>query len=286
MISSSFVDGGHDDNQTNVEDMEWEPLPDVTAPIHQVRRVHFAIDPVMSTHIVPRDRLHEIARGKVCLTSKFRAQYVFRRTNPLYWRDPMLWLKEYRAASCIVSPGRSFVSKGRALPTIREEERCIHSVMNELTNNMQRLKIVSSTESSSADIDDMIVKMQQLRMSSDDIDDLIVKMQQLRMSSDDIDDLTEKMQRLSMSSDVMDDLTDMMQRLSMGVPALRRSTRLAERRRLQQEKMELESKMMAVIALTCKNQVLVPAPHLLGSIVVNGRRRSARHLKSNVDVVA
>jgi hypothetical protein len=66
------------------------------------------------------------------------------------------------------------------------------------------------------------------------------------------------------------------------VPALRRSKRLAERR-LHQEKLELESKMTAVDVSTCK-QVLVP--EVLGSTFVDGRRRSSRHLKTNVDVVA
>ena len=56
-------------------------------------------------------------------TSKFRVQWVFRRTNPLYWRDPLVCLMEYRAASRIVSPGRTFVPKGRVLSTIQEERR-------------------------------------------------------------------------------------------------------------------------------------------------------------------
>jgi predicted nucleic acid-binding Zn-ribbon protein len=74
--------------------------------------------------------------------------------------------------------------------------------------------------------------------------------------------------------------------MSVQVPALRRSKRLAERRlRLAQEKNEVasNSKVMAVVGSTCK-QVLVP--DLLGSTFVNGRRRSARYLKTNVDVVA
>ena len=85
------------------------------------------------------------------------------------------------------------------------------------------------------------------------------------------------------SSDQERDIDDVA--TSVEVPALRRSKRLAERRlRLHQATNEVESKVMVVVASTC-NHVLV-LPDLLGSTFVHGRRRSARHLKTNVDVVA
>jgi hypothetical protein len=66
---------------------------------------------------------HEVPR-----TCKTRFLIVKRRTNPLYWNDPMICLMEYGAASRLRSPGRSFVSNGRTLPTICEEraERQVH----------------------------------------------------------------------------------------------------------------------------------------------------------------
>jgi len=57
-------------------------------------------------------------------------------------------------------------------------------------------------------------------------------------------------------------------------PALRRSKRLAEIR-LRQEKVGLT-------AVTLSTSVQVQVPELLGSIVVNGRRRSSRHFKKTV----
>jgi hypothetical protein len=55
-------DDDDDEDDENIEDMEWEPSIDVT--IHPLRRVHFSFELVTSTHIVPRDRLHEVARGR------------------------------------------------------------------------------------------------------------------------------------------------------------------------------------------------------------------------------
>jgi len=62
--------------------------------------------------------------------------------------------------------------------------------------------------------------------------------------------------------------------LPVEVPALRRSKRLAEIR-LRQEKVGLT-------AVTLSTSVQVQVPELLGSIVVNGRRRSSRHFKKTV----
>jgi hypothetical protein len=72
--------------------------------------------------------------------------------------------------------------------------------------------------------------------------------------------------------------------VSVEVPTLRRSKRLVDRR-LRQAKIEVESKATVIVGSTC-NQALAPDLVLLGSTFVNGRRRSSRHLKMNVDGVA
>jgi hypothetical protein len=66
--------------------------------------------------------------------------------------------------------------------------------------------------------------------------------------------------------------------LPVEVPALRRSKRLAEVRRRQENKaVTLSSTSMPV-----QGQVQDQVPELLGSVVVNGRRRSSRHFKKTV----
>jgi hypothetical protein len=68
-------------------------------------------------------------------TSKTRFMVVVRRTNPLYWHDPMLCLKEYGSARLIRAPGRWFASNGRTLSSILEEPR-VHFAENDFTDDV------------------------------------------------------------------------------------------------------------------------------------------------------
>ena len=309
---ASVVTDDDDDEEDDdtADDMDWEPTSNAT--IHQGRRVYFSFNPVASTHIVPRDCLHEIARGR---GRRIVAPSVEKKF-----------------------PGRLFLSTGRALPSIPEGPERVHFfadlvstthfVPRDSTNEIARGRRIVKASS-----------CEKVQVSKDDVSEMSIVHDDcsecqtgVLVHDDDMDweftptvvlefvgkpvatfGTTESESESESGSeagsldgassvamvygcigsemDLCDNGSDQERYVvdvddvatSVEVPALRRSKRLAERRLRLQEKNEVESKVKVVVASTC-NQVLVP--DLLGSTFVNGRRRSTRHLKTNVDVVA
>jgi hypothetical protein len=206
-------------------------LPSIT---EGPERVHFFEDLVSKTHIVPRDRTNQIARGR---------QIVLPSCKKIF-------------------PGRLFLASGRALPSIPEGTEEDH-LFAEL--------VVSSISYGPDDMD--------WEFTPDVVIEFVVDTTVADFSAIESPESDSAMVDGSIEMEL-----PIISVASIEVPVLRRSKRLAERRlRLHQEKMEVESKARAVVASTC-NQVKVP--ELLGSIFLNGRRRSLRNLKKNVDLDA
>lgn len=223
----------HDDEDNDdqgIEDMDWEPTPDTTTgTIQQVRRVHFSFNLVAATHIVPRDCLSEIARGKYFST-----------------RSECEWPRRKK----VFVPARLFLqTRPQALrqPSLPEPEE----------------PVVFIHDDGSDDLDwEPTPVVVEYAVTTTEIE---VEVEVEINTESESESESESKSEACMLDDAMilDDDVEMELPVVL-VPALRRSKRLAERR-LHHE-----------LASTC-NQVVVP--EVLGSIFVNGRRRSARHLK-------
>jgi hypothetical protein len=94
-----------DDDDDGVEDMDWESTPGVAF--------------YYSAHLPVKSKARVLHVGRT-------------RTSPLYWRHPLWAMVEYKAASRIRSPGRSFKSAGRPLATIPEGVHFFSEVVTEI----------------------------------------------------------------------------------------------------------------------------------------------------------
>ena len=233
--------------------------------------VHFATDIVSATYIVPRDRTNQIARGRQIhdMKIKSRIAFVVRRSNPMYWHLPILLHEEYRVASKIRSPGHSYLRLGRSLQTIHEG---VHFLKGNVSKKYIFPRNDSSEECLLDDVNDMDWDSGPDAVP-EDVDEPVSTTTTEEFEIDpigrDTDGVSVSVNTTSPVSSTHfathDCTTESGKKLNDSaavlVPPLRRSKRLAE---LQQRREQSKS---------C-GQV-----ELLGSIFVNGRRRSARHVK-------
>lgn len=276
--------------------------------------VHFLPDPVSQTHVVPRDRPNEIARGRRIVTSKIDSycwsflrvgrawihcltelastKLVGRRSNKIAQGHRM-------GTSEIDSPGSwSFLRAGRALVHFFTQ-RASTDVAVPL-NGLDDIDQVSPLLAGMSGVSDigvpvpMMVPFLEESQSSplsesqceiespetslcvaahsvDDDDDVQGFMFNEDTEPQDINDVEDL--PVDVAALVDYELPERTNTCSEEVPTdqvvapLRRSARIAERR----ERLQLQSQ-------ESHNTIL--APDVLGSIFVNGRRRSARHLKT------
>ena len=193
-------------------------------------------------------------------TAKTRFLIVVRRTNPLYWHHPMLCFEEYRAARRRRRPGRAFVSEGRTLPTIREE-RQVHFLQGDVA---EVHLVPSGDDLDEVPLVDLVLDKPVDSTSASESESYIPS-----TMSEDEDDEDEYP-----TGD--DDEVPSEENISVEPP---RETRIATVPR--RSKRLAEIRLREQLASSCCRSHDVP--ELLGSIFVNGLRRSSRHLvKKNV----
>lgn len=254
-----------DDDDRSVEDMDWEPTPDVAIVYHtdlategdraracddvrleklKARRVHFLPEEISSTHIIPCDGPSIVARRCVVV----------------------------RTRKCKKVPvGRSFAA---TLATITEEERpedfleqvvsATHIVPRD-GHNIPKMPFDTKTDAHDDDDDHFLAEVHSFHDDDHDHDDCNANPGDTPTN----DGNNEKSQVLNNVENIDRPTVSIDHHV---ILPLRRSTRLAERRlRLQVHNHEQND-------TSIHTDDVLSAPVLLGSTFVNGRRRSARQL--------
>jgi len=215
------------------------------------------------------------------IKSKFRVLRVVKRSHPLYWHIPVTCFDDFEAASRIVAPGRTFMHSGRrTLPIILESERRVYftsEILHWKTHIVPRDE--DNERARRSDANDVYPHPNRPMMNQTSDDDFdpdfdgdrdeeidVQNMDDCKPTSDVVSTLDSNNKLgavVLLETCLFDDSHSQnhVDEVTVVLP-LRRSARLAAIKQRQQS--------------GC-NKV----PELLGSMFVNGRRRSARLLKSN-----